>query len=206
MENKGFTFAGVTGRMADLETKVGGTYYVALCWLAMTKGSGKNVKKTVRDKVFGTAKETSTFRNAWRIAEKSFPEGFHKGHREAAQTLNLDEAIKFAMECLQAHRVALEVTTMAAYEADCIYATKADKPEPEPEPENEPAKADKPEPEGAKGEDKDTPKQSNLELAMSYVEALTDDEAAIFEAWFKDRQETAKVMETEDQVMVKEAA
>lgn len=130
METKGFTIAGVARRIQDLETKVGGAYYVSLCWLAMTRDSGKGAKRRLEDKVFGVDKPkvTSTFRNAWRIAEKAFAEGFHAGHRNTVLELGLDEALKFAMGCLDAHRVALGVTTMSDYEAVCKFATKGDIP------------------------------------------------------------------------------
>lgn len=130
METKGYTLNGVAGRIRDLESKVGGSYYVALCWLALSRDSGKGAKRRLEDKVFGTNKPkvTSTFRNAWRIAEKAFAEGFHAGHRKAAMELGLDEAVKLAIECLEAHRTALGVTNMADYEAVCMYATAADKP------------------------------------------------------------------------------
>lgn len=130
METKGYTIAGVAGRIRDLEAKVGGAYYVGLCWLAMARDSGKGAKRRLEDKVFGTDKPkvTSTFRNAWRIADKGFAEAFHAGHRNTVLEMGLDDAIKFAMECLDAHRVALGVSNMADYEAVCKFATKADIP------------------------------------------------------------------------------
>jgi hypothetical protein len=130
METKGYTLNGIAGRIRDLENKVGGAYYVGLCWLAMARDSGKGAKRRLEDKVFGTYKRkvTSTFRNAWRIADKAFAEGFHTGHRKTVLELGLEEATKFAMECLEAHRVALGVSNMADYEAVCKFATEADIP------------------------------------------------------------------------------
>jgi hypothetical protein len=126
----GFTLNGVAGRIRDLETKTNGAYYVALCWLAMSRDSGKGAKRRLEDKVFGTGKPkvTSTFRNAWRIADKAFAEGFHAGHRKAVVELALDEALDFAIKALEDHKAALGVTSMAEYEAVAKYATKADIP------------------------------------------------------------------------------
>lgn len=138
-ETTGFTFNGVANRMIDLETKANGAYYVALCWLAMTRDSGKGASRRLQDKLFGTVKPkvTSTFRNAWRIAGKSFAEGFHKGHRVTVDKLPLDEAVKFAVQALEDHKSALEVTSMSEYEAVCHHATKADVPAPQTETEPE---------------------------------------------------------------------
>lgn len=110
--------------------KTNGAYYVGLCWLAMARDSGKGAKRRLEDKVFGSDKPkvTSTFRNAWRIADKAFAEGYHAGHRKTGLVLGLEEAIKYAMECLDAHRMALGVTNMADYEAVCKFATQADIP------------------------------------------------------------------------------
>jgi hypothetical protein len=128
METKGYTLNGVAGRIRDLETKVGGAYYVALCFLAMNRASGKGSKAALETKIFGKDKPTSTFRNAWRIADKAFAEGFHQGHRVTAMEMGLDEAVTFAVKCLDAHRTALGVTSMKDYEAVCKFATHADIP------------------------------------------------------------------------------
>ncbi|TPJ51685.1 MULTISPECIES: hypothetical protein [unclassified Mesorhizobium] len=139
----GYTLAGVAGRIRDLENKTNGAYYVGVCWLAMCRDSGKGAKKRLADKVFGVdkgAKETSTFRNAWRIAEKAFSEGFPAAHRKAVVELALDEAIDFAVKALEAHKTALKVTNMKDYEDVCKYAsveTMPPKAEAEPDPEAE---------------------------------------------------------------------
>jgi len=126
----GYTLSGIAGRIRDLENKTNGAYYVALCWLAMSRDSGKGAKKRLEDKVFGIDKPkvTSTFRNAWRIADKAFAEGFHAGHRKSVVELALDEALDFAIATLDAHKLALGVTSMADYESVCKFATKADIP------------------------------------------------------------------------------
>ncbi|TGU85828.1 hypothetical protein EN794_053620, partial [Mesorhizobium sp. M00.F.Ca.ET.151.01.1.1] len=108
----GYTLNGIVGRMVDLETKTHGGYYVSCCWLAMGRSSGATARKALEAKVFGQAAPTSTFRNAWRIATKSYAEGFPLEKREHAKTLDLDEAIKFASECLEAQKLALEVSNM----------------------------------------------------------------------------------------------
>lgn len=68
---------------------------MAVCWLAMARDSGKGAKKRLEDKVFGIDKPkvTSTFRNAWRIAEKSFAEGFPADCRKAVAEMTLDDAV-----------------------------------------------------------------------------------------------------------------
>lgn len=121
----GYTLAGVAGRIRDVEHKIGGGWYVSVCWLAMARDSGKGAKKRLEDKVFGIDKPkvTSTFRNAWRIAEKSFAEGFHAQCRKDVAELGLDDAIDYAMVRLEAHKVALKVTNMADYEDVCKYAS-----------------------------------------------------------------------------------
>ncbi|WP_353645751.1 hypothetical protein [Mesorhizobium sp. WSM2239] len=129
---------GVAGRIRDLENKVGGAYYVALCWLAMNRSSGKGSKSALETKIFGKDKPTSTFRNAWRIADKAFAEGFHDAHRKTVAELGLDEAVTFAVQCLDAHRTALGVTTMKDYEELCKYASAEAVPAPEPEEAAEP--------------------------------------------------------------------
>lgn len=122
----GFTLHGVVGRIQDVEHKIGGSWYVAVCWLAMCRDSGKGAKKRLEDKVFGIdgkKKVTSTFRNAYRIAEKSFAEGFHAGCRKEVVELGLDDATTYAVNRLEAHKAALKVTTMADYEDVCKYAS-----------------------------------------------------------------------------------
>lgn len=119
----GYTLNGVAGRIRDLETKTNGSYYVALCWLAMNRNSGKSARKLLEGRIFGNGKPTSTFRNAWRIAEKSFSEGFHAGCRASVAELDLDEAIKFAVGRLDAHKAALGVASMKEYEDVCKYAS-----------------------------------------------------------------------------------
>jgi hypothetical protein len=96
METKRYTLSGVAGRIQDLEVRVGGTYYVGLCWLAMARDSGKGAKRPLEDKVFGTDKPmvTSTFRNAWRIADKAFAEGFRVGHRKTVLEMGLEDAMR----------------------------------------------------------------------------------------------------------------
>lgn len=125
-----YTLSGIAGRIRELETKSTGGWYVATCWLAMSRDSGKGAKKRLEDKVFGIDKPkvTSTFRNAWRIAEKAFAEGFHTRHRKSVAELGLDEAIDFALKALDMHKTALGVTSMGEYEAVCMYAAKADIP------------------------------------------------------------------------------
>ena len=119
----GYTLNGIAGRIRDLENKTNGGYYVALCWLAMNRNSGKGARKMLEGKIFGQDKPTSTFRNAWRIAEKSFSEGFHLGCRQQVAELELEEAIKFAVARLEAHKEALQVTNMKDYEDVCKYAS-----------------------------------------------------------------------------------
>jgi len=119
----GYTLNGIAGRIRDLENKTNGGYYVALCWLAMNRNSGKGARKMLEGKIFGQDKPTSTFRNAWRIAEKSFSEGFHLGCREGVKEMDLEEAIKFAVARLEAHKEALQVTNMKDYEDVCKYAS-----------------------------------------------------------------------------------
>ncbi|TIW40119.1 MAG: hypothetical protein E5V72_24590, partial [Mesorhizobium sp.] len=120
----GYTLNGIVGRMVDLETKTHGGYYVSCCWLAMGRSSGATARKALEAKVFGQAAPTSTFRNAWRIATKSYAEGFPLEKREHAKTLELDEAIKWASECLEAHKLALEVSNMKDYEELCHLPVK----------------------------------------------------------------------------------
>ncbi|ESY35749.1 hypothetical protein NKK48_01455 [Mesorhizobium sp. C386A] len=121
----GFTIGGLAGRIREVEQKIGGGWYVSVCWLAMCRDSGKGSKKRLEDKVFGVDKPkvTSTFRNAYRIAEKSFAEGFHAGCRKDVAEMPLDAAIDFAMARLEAHKKALNVTNMADYEDVCKYAS-----------------------------------------------------------------------------------
>jgi len=122
----GFTLHGVVGRIQDVEHKIGGNWYVSVCWLAVCRDSGKGAKKRLEDKVFGIdgkKKVTSTFRNAYRIAEKSFAEGFHAGCRKAVAELGLDDAMDFAVKRLDEHKAALKVSTMADYEDVCKYAS-----------------------------------------------------------------------------------
>ena len=77
---------GVAGRIRDLEARVGGTYYVGLCWLAIARDSGKGAKRRLEDKVFGTDKPkvTSTFRNARSIADKAFAGGSARPPQDGA--------------------------------------------------------------------------------------------------------------------------
>lgn len=133
----GYTLNGVAGRIRDVEHKIGGGWYVAVCWLAMARDSGKGAKKRLEDKVFGIDKPKvmSTFRNAWRIAEKSFAEGFHAQCRKDVAELGLDDAIDYAMARLEAHKAALKVTNMADYEDVCKYASVEVIPVAEEEPE-----------------------------------------------------------------------
>ncbi|RWH49631.1 MAG: hypothetical protein EOQ80_06905 [Mesorhizobium sp.] len=186
----GYTLAGVAGRIRDLENKTNGAYYVGVCWLAMCRDSGKGAKKRLADKVFGVdkgAKETSTFRNAWRIAEKAFSEGFPAAHRKAVVELALDEAIDFAVKALEAHKTALKVTNMKDYEDVCKYASVETMPvkaeaEPEPEPETETA----PEHEGDVDADgKEDAKEgvdvvANIKIALS---TLTLEQAMEVAGW-----------------------
>jgi hypothetical protein len=178
METKGYTLNGVAGRIRDLENKVGGAYYVALCWLAMNRSSGKGAKAALETKIFGKEKPASTFRNAWRIADKAFAEGFHAGHRRSVLEMGLDDAVKFAMECLDAHRVALGVSNMADYEAVCKFATKADIPAS--------VEATSYEPEGVKtaaSNAQDAPAEHNaLETAIAAMMSLSADELVEFAA------------------------
>lgn len=177
METKGYTLNGVAGRIRDLENKVGGAYYVALCWLAMHRASGKGSKAALETKIFGKDKPTSTFRNAWRIADKAFAEGFHPGHRKTVAELPLDEAVKFAVEALDAHRLALGVTTMKDYEEVCKYASKDAIPPRERE----------------QAEDGPTSTQTllaqrpQMETAISAMRALSHDQLIDFAAKVQDR-------------------
>ncbi|KAB2947895.1 MAG: hypothetical protein F9K19_25230 [Rhizobiaceae bacterium] len=183
----GYTLNGVAGRIRDLENRVGGAYYVALCWLAMNRNSGKGSRKLLEGKIFGQDKPTSTFRNAWRIAEKSFAEGFHAECRKAVVDMGLDDAVAYAVGRLEEHRAAVGATNMATYEERCRYASEADVPivaEEEPAPDRADAgQALRLETSAPR------PAQSNLELAMACVEALDENEAAIFAAWFGRRLE-----------------
>lgn len=130
----GYTLNGIAGRIRDLENKTNGAYYVGLCWLAMARNSGKGSRKLLEGKVFGQDKPASTFRNAWRIADKAFAEGFHPGHRATVAEMGLDEAIEFAVKALEDHKTALGVSNMKDYEEICKYADKATVPEAVPEP------------------------------------------------------------------------
>ena len=192
----GYTLSGVAGRIRDLETKVGGAYYVSLCWLAMNRNSGKGSRKLLEGKIFGEGKPTSTFRNAWRIAEKSFAEGFHAECRKAVVDMGLDDAVAYAVGRLEEHRTAVGATSMATYEERCKYATEADVPVAE-EHERVPAKADA----GYQALRLETsaprPAQTNLERAMACVEALDENEATIFAAWFARRLEAAPAVMTD---------
>lgn len=185
----GYTLNGVAGRIRDLENKANGAYYVALCWLAMNRNSGKGSRKLLEGKIFGQDKPTSTFRNAWRIAEKSFAEGFNAESRKAVVDLGLDEAVAYAVGRLEEHRTAVGATNMATYEERCKYATEADVPVAE---EEEPA-ADKTDAGQALRPETSAPRpaRSNIELAIACVEALDENEAAIFAAWFSRRLEAA---------------
>ncbi|MCV0350209.1 MAG: hypothetical protein K5863_09040 [Nitratireductor sp.] len=171
-ENKGYTLNGIAGRIRDLETKTNGSYYVALCWLAMARNSGKGARKLLEGKIFGQDKPTSTFRNAWRIAEKSFAEGFHAGHREKASDMLIDKAIEFAVNCLEAHKVALGVTNMKDYEEDCRYASAADKPQTAAEPEAEAEAEAEPEAEPVETL-ADTKEQPERDLLADFSELVT---------------------------------
>jgi hypothetical protein len=139
----GYTLAGVAGRIREVEHKIGGGWYVSVCWLAMARDSGKGAKKRLEDKVFGIDKPkvTSTFRNAWRIAERSFAEGFHAECRKAVAELGLDDAISFAINRLDQHKAALKVTNMADYEDVCKYASVDVIPVAEDDPETAPPEA-----------------------------------------------------------------
>ncbi|MDQ6437560.1 hypothetical protein RB623_26200 [Mesorhizobium sp. LHD-90] len=130
----GYTLNGVAGRIRDLENKTNGGYYVALCWLAMARNSGKGARKLLETKIFGEGKPTSTFRNAWRIAEKSFAEGFHAGCRAAVAELALEEAITYAVDRLDQHKTTLGVSNMKDYEDVCKYASVETIPVDAPEP------------------------------------------------------------------------
>lgn len=69
----GYTLNGIARRICDLENKTNGGYCVALCWLTIARNSGKGSRKLLESKIFADGRPTSTFRNAWRIAEKSLP-------------------------------------------------------------------------------------------------------------------------------------
>ncbi|APH74158.1 hypothetical protein BSQ44_24375 [Aquibium oceanicum] len=199
-ETKGYTISGVAGRIRDLESKTNGAYYVGLCWLAMARDSGKGAKKRLEDKVFGVekgVKVTSTFRNAWRIADKAFAEGFHKGHREKVATMGLDDALKFAMDSLEAHKTALGVTSMGQYEEFCKYASKEDMPAPTPEETTEqPVTTEEPE---AKEEatDKTGSERSPLEHFEAVMLTLSPEElieaAKMLNARIADMQQTEEI-------------
>ncbi|RWN60199.1 hypothetical protein [Mesorhizobium sp.] len=171
----GYTLAGVAGRIRDLENKTNGAYYVGVCWLAMCRDSGKGAKKRLADKVFGVdkgAKETSTFRNAWRIAEKAFSEGFPAAHRKAVVELALDDAIDFAVTALEAHKTALKVTNMKDYEDVCKYASvETMPPKAEAEPEAEEPKAEG-EPEGDTDADGKPETQEGVDVVANIKVAL----------------------------------
>ncbi|MDV2968692.1 hypothetical protein RZ532_22140 [Nitratireductor aquimarinus] len=175
-ENKGYTLNGIVGRIRDLETKTNGSYYVALCWLAMARNSGKGARKLLEGKIFGQDKPTSTFRNAWRIADKSFAEGFHVGHREKAGDMLIDDAIEFAVNCLEAHKTALGVTNMKDYEENCRYASKADMPETAAEPEAEAEPQPEAEPVETLADAKEQPERDLLADFSELVTAMELDE------------------------------
>ena len=181
----GYTLNGIAGRIRDLENKANGAYYVALCWLAMNRNSGKGSRKLLEGKIFGQDKPTSTFRNAWRIAEKSFAEGFNAECRKAVVDMGLDEAVAFAVGRLEEHRTAVGATNMATYEERCKYAGEADVPVVD---EEVPA-AHKADAGQALRQETSAPRRarSNVELAIASVEALDENEAAIFAAWFARR-------------------
>lgn len=206
----GYTLAGVAGRIRDLENKTNGAYYVGVCWLAMCRDSGKGAKKRLADKVFGTAKEakeTSTFRNAWRIAEKAFSEGFPAEHRKAVVEFALDEAIDFAVKALEAHKAALGVTNMKEYEEACKYASKEAMPpkaEAEPDPEAE-AKAKAEEEAKAEAEEK-AKREAELNPVDPLVGlkhaagALTLEQAIEFAGWLNEHIQQAQAKtETEEE-------
>lgn len=186
----GYTLNGVAGRIRDLENKANGAYYVALCWLAMNRNSGKGSRKLLEGKIFGQDKPTSTFRNAWRIAEKSFAEGFHAECRKAVVDLGLDEAVAYAVGRLEEHRAAVGATNMATYEERCKYASEADVPvaAPEPEADAEPDTGDATEPEAPAaptpvGDIGNADVMANMRNAAA---RLTLDEAKEFAGWLNE--------------------
>ncbi len=194
--SQGYTLSGVAGRIRDLENKVGGAYYVALCWLAMNRASGKGSKAALETKIFGKEKPTSTFRNAWRIADKAFAEGFHAGHRQTVATMVLDDAVKFAVEALDAHRTALGVTTMKEYEELCKYASKEAVPAPEPEAETvaeAPAPSEEEQaPVDADGKPADVPNADIMANLRNAVAQLTLEQAEEFAGWLAGHIQTAR--------------
>ena len=192
----GYTLNGVAGRIRDLENKTNGGYYVALCWLAMNRNSGKGAKKILESKIFGQDKPTSTFRNAWRIAEKSFSEGFHTGCRQQVAELELEEAVKIAVERLEAHKSALKVSNMKDYEDVCKYASVETIPAAAPEETTEAETtdtADKPEGEaptnGAPVDNDNVDVVANIKTA---IEALSMEQAEELAGWLAERLELAR--------------
>lgn len=174
----GYTLNGVAGRIRDVEHKIGGGWYVSVCWLAMARDSRKGAKKRLEDKVFGIDKPkvTSTFRNARRIAEKSFAEGFHADCRKAVAELGLDEAIDYAIARLETHKAALKVTNMADYEDVCKYASVEVIPVAEPNLDAEPRLLT------VENTAIDQPKRNPMEVAMAAMMMLSGNELVEFAA------------------------
>lgn len=183
----GYTLNGVAGRIRDLETKVGGAYYVALCWLAMNRNSGKGARKLLETKIFGDAKPTSTFRNAWRVAEKSFSEGFHAECRKTVVDFELDDAVKYAVDRLEAHKAALHVTSMKDYEDVCKYASVEVIPAAAAsEAEGEQEEAKQPEGEQPPAGNAPPPEVDVLENMRNAAAQLTLEQAKQFAGWLSD--------------------
>lgn len=117
MENKGYTLAGLAGRLQKAEKAW--LSYTAAQLLAITKGWKKS---TLETKVFGQDKASSTFRNCWKLAEKVFASAFHAGHRETVVTMELDDALNYAVDVLEKHMTALGVRNQKDYTAIAHFA------------------------------------------------------------------------------------
>ena len=116
--------------------------------------------------------------------------------------MGIDEAEKAVLRVIDAHMTALDVHGKNAYDDMIDYADKAEKDaadaiaaeNPVETGDDDDATENTVSQEPAKeGEDK-----SRVEQAMSLVEAMTDDEMAIFEGWLANRRETAIVMASPD--------
>lgn len=118
-----YTLNGVAARIQEMDFEASAwKRYVGLCTLAHIRGTEK---KTLETKVFGTDKPSSNFKGAWTISKNLYSAGMSESiHRHIAD-LNLDDALKAAMDALANHMMALGVNGKNTYAAVAHYADKA---------------------------------------------------------------------------------
>lgn len=118
-----YTVNGVADRIKEMDFDASAwKRYTALCTLAHLRGTPK---KVVVARVFGTAKESSSFKGAWTISSNFFAAYVSTDEQEAVRAMNLDEATKRVVDLIEAHMLELNVKGKNEYALVAKYATKA---------------------------------------------------------------------------------